>query len=241
MIDASRYVAISFDCYGTLIDWDTGAAEQFQDWLNRIGSAESGTGLLQVFAKQQYAQQCVRPFKPYREVLAEAFLETARIIGKRSDNSEANRFAASVGRWRPFADTVESLQELKALGIHLAIVSNVDNASFAETHAHLGTLIDTVVTAEMVGTYKPDTAMFAALFSALEAKGLRRDALLHVAQSRFHDVAPANALGLDVVWIDRRQGRAGSGITIASDARPAARFESLSEFVAAFRASRRRA
>lgn len=239
MIDASRYAAISFDCYGTLIDWDTGAAQQFQNRLSRTGTADCDADLLHIFAKHQYAQQCLRPFKPYREVLADAFLETARTVGKRTDKGEADRFAASIGRWRPFADTVESLQELKALGLHLAVVSNVDNASFAETHTHLGNLIDTVVTAEMVGTYKPDTAMFDALFSALDAKGIRRDALLHVAQSRFHDVAPGNALGLDVVWIDRRHGRTGSGITIASDAQPAARFESLADFVTAFRASRR--
>lgn len=237
MIDASRYAAISFDCYGTLIDWDSGAAAYFQDWMVRTGTGEASSDVLQIFAEAQHAHQSVRPFKPYRRVLADAFEDTARAIGKRSDKLEADRFAASVGSWLPFADTVESLQRLKDLGIHLAVLSNVDNASFAETRKHLGTTIDTVVTAEMTGAYKPDLAMFEALFSALEAKGIGRDSLLHVAQSRFHDVAPGTAIGLDVVWIDRRHGRAGSGITIASDAEPIARFESLSEFVSAFRSS----
>ncbi len=239
MIDASRYAAVSFDCYGTLIDWDSGAAAYFQDWMVRTGKGEAGTDVLHLFAEAQYAHQCIRPFKPYRTVLADAFGDTARTIGKRSDKMEAGRFAASVGTWLPFADTIQSLGKLKDLGMHLAVLSNIDNASFAETRKHLGNTIDTVVTAEMTGTYKPDLAMFEALFSALDAKGISRDTLLHVAQSRFHDVAPGTAIGLDVVWIDRRHGRAGSGITIASDAEPIARFESLSEFVAAFQSSAR--
>ncbi len=231
MIDASRYTAISFDCYGTLIDWDSGAGAFFAEWMGQARLGGADVDVLEIFAQAQYAHQSTRPFKPYPDVLADAFGDVAQLIGKRSDKSEAFAFAQSVGTWAPFADTVDSLRRLKELGFHLAVLSNVDDISFTTTHARLGNLIDTAVTTEMVGTYKPDPAMFDALFAALGTKGIGRGQLLHVAQSRFHDVAPANAIGLDVVWIDRRHGRSGTGISMASDAEPMGRFESLAAFV----------
>ena len=236
MIDRTRYSAVTFDCYGTLIDWDTGVGAYFRDWTARTGIQAGEKDILQAFAQSQYAHQCARPFKPYRRVLADAFADVTGQFGNRSDKSDAEAFAGTVGDWPAFGDTVASLRALKSAGLHLAVLSNVDNASFVATHARLDHLVDTVVTAEMVGAYKPELTMFEALFAALAEKGISRKRLLHVAQSRFHDVAPANALGLDVVWIDRRRG-SGGGIAMASDAEPMAHFDSLAAFVAAFDAS----
>jgi FMN phosphatase YigB (HAD superfamily) len=123
---------------------------------------------------------------------------------------------------------------LRDAGLHLGVASNVDEQSFAATSRLLGGLIDTAVTAEASGAYKPDLAMFEALFDALGAKGIDRRRVLHVAQSRFHDVEPGNAIDLDVVWIDRRFGRPGVGITVDANAVPKARFASLEQFCQAF-------
>ena len=105
----------------------------------------------------------------------------------------------------------------------------MDEVSFAETSGRLGGLIDTDVTAESIGAYKPDPRMFEALFARLAAQGIDRRRILHVAQGRFHDVAPGRAAGLDVVWVDRRAGRPGRGITVESDAEPTLRVTGLAE------------
>lgn len=226
-LEAGKYDAISFDCYGTLIDWDTGVAE----FISACGSSLEDGLAITAFAQAQYRHQRAQPHKHYRDVLHDAFADMAAQFSIKADPAVVENFACSVGTWPPFPDTLPALRALKARKFHLAVLSNIDNTSFAATHKHLEHRIDTTVTAETVRAYKPDIAMFDALFAALEAKNVARERLLHVAQSRFHDVAPANALGLDVVWIDRGSGRAGAGITVASDARSMARFESLSDFV----------
>lgn len=231
-----RYDAVSFDCYGTLIDWDAGASAFFQDWsASRNVPFDGNTGLSK-FAQAQYRHQQSRPFKGYRQVLADAFADMAIELGISVDRADLDAFAASVGTWPAFNDTVASLRSLKAHGCHLAVLSNVDTASFEQTHLWLEHQIDTIVTAEMAGAYKPDLRMFETLLSALNGQGISPQQILHVAQSRFHDVAPANEIGLDVVWIDRRHGQPGSGITIASPAEPMARFNNLADCVDTFTA-----
>jgi len=140
-------------------------------------------------------------------------------------------FAGSVGGWPPFADTVSALHRLKSAGFILGVLSNVDDASFANTHRQLDRLIDEVVTAEAVRSYKPGQRHFHAMIERLARRGIARDEILHVAQSRFHDIAPAQRLGLATVWVDRRANRPGCGITIAADAAPDRRVESLSELL----------
>ena len=231
-----HYGAVSFDCYGTLIDWDAGAGAFFQDWAVSRNVPFDRSTVLSAFARAQYRHQQSRPFKGYRQVLADAFADMAAELGVSADRGDLDAFAASVGTWPAFNDTVESMRILKTRGCHLAVLSNVDTASFEPTHLRLESQIDTVVTADAAGAYKPDLQMFETLLSALNGQGISSAQILHVAQSRFHDVAPANEIGLDVVWIDRRHGLPGSGITIASHAKPLTRFNNLADFVDAFTA-----
>jgi len=236
-LNAGKYHAISFDCYGTLIDWDTGVSRFIDAWAHRCGIVLPDNTALQAFAQAQYRHQRSLPHKNYRTVLRDAFADMADVLNTTVDQATLDEFARSAGTWPPFPDTLAALRTLKARSCHLAVVSNVDTASFAETHKRLGGLIDTVVTAEDVEAYKPDLIMFDTLFASLRAKGISRQHILHVAQSKFHDVAPANALGLEVVWISRQRTPTQSGITMPSDAEPAARFDSLESFAQAFRHS----
>lgn len=229
-IDLSRYDAVTFDCYGTLIDWDTGVANFLGPWAVRSDFEGTVTDVIARFAMHQRAQQQSSPFKNYRSVIHDALAAAIGELGGRISADELDSFSRNVGTWPAFTDTIDALRQLKRAGKHLGVISNVDNSSFDETHGHLGDLIDTVVTAEMVRTYKPDPRMFDALFGALEKKHIDRSRVLHLAQSRFHDVAPGNQIGLDVVWIDRRHGRPGHGVTIASSAEPLARYVSLEAF-----------
>lgn len=233
-LTVERYDAISFDCYGTLIDWDTGVSAFIKTWAPNAGVQAPDQTALHLFAQAQYLHQRSSPHKHYRRVLRDALADMAHALGLAADDAVLDDFAGSAGAWPPFPDTLAALRALKAQGVHLAVVSNIDNVSFSETHRHLGGLIDTVITAEAVQAYKPDIAMFDSLFAALREKNIHRDRILHVAQSRFHDIAPANELGLDVVWIDRQGTRSRSGIVVPSDAEPMVRFDSLEDFAHAF-------
>ena len=237
-LEPARYDAVTFDCYGTLIDWDTGVANALGPWVVRSGLQGTVAALIEGFARRQQERQRRRPIEPYTSLIANAFDEAARDLGGAPCERDRSAFGNSVGSWPAFPDTVDALRRLRACGLHLGVLSNVDRASFAATQERLGGLFDTVVTAEDVGAYKPDPRMFEALFEALGAKGVARDRVLHVAQSRFHDVAPGRALDLDVVWIDRRSGRPGRGVMIPSNAEPSHRFTSLEAFCDALLGSR---
>ena len=232
-IDLDQYDAVTFDCYGTLIDWDTGVANVLGPWAAHIGFQGRIADLIECFSQRQQEQQRIRPALNYREVIREAFRQAAADFGAEAAAPDLDAFCSGVGDWPAFPDTVDALRDLKARGLHLGVVSNVDNASFRETQQRLGHLIDTIVTAETVGAYKPDLEMFEALFAALKVKGVARTRILHVAQSRFHDIAPGAEIGLDVIWIDRRHGRPGKGATIPAEATPLERFTSLEEFCGA--------
>jgi len=229
-IDLRNYDAVTFDCYGTLIDWDTGISNDLGPLAVQHELPGKIADLVESFAKFQYENQRIRPFKNYREVIRDSLEEAVSLVDVSIPARDLDAFAKSVGTWPAFADTVDSLRVLKSYGLHLGVLSNVDRLSFEQSHERLGCLIDTVVTADMAQAYKPDLEMFNALFQALEEKGISRDRVLHLAQSRFHDVAPGNEIGLDVVWIDRRHGRPGKGVTISVDAAPVARFANLEEF-----------
>ena len=224
--------AVTFDCYGTLIDWDTGVANVLGPWAVRTGFVGTVSDLIAAFAVRQQAQQRLQPFKGYRSILRDALAEAVDSVGGAISRSDLDAFADSVGDWPAFPDTIDALRHLKAAGLHIGVLSNVDSASFEATHRRLGGLIDTVITADEVGAYKPDLKMFQTLLRVLDGRGISRQHVVHLAQSRFHDVAPARELGLDVVWIDRRHGRPGHGIAVASAAEPTARFAHLEAFCA---------
>ena len=223
--------AVTFDCYGTLVDWDTGVAAFVAEWRARTAAAFDTDSFIGAFADAQRRHQDMRPFKPYRRVLADSFVEAAKNHGIEATEADARAFAASAGGWPPFPDTVAALGKLAGTCV-LGVMSNIDEESFAETHAALGGLIDEVVTADAVRSYKPGLSHFHAMFERLAARGIGRGNILHAAQSRYHDIEPARVLGLTSVWVDRRHGRPGRGITVAAEAEPDYRVTSLDELTA---------
>ena len=202
-----RLKAVSFDCYGTLIDWESGIADALSVWANRHGAVPGRAELLAAFAEAEPQVQSGEPAMPYPEVLR----RVARRIGRKFDlpvsDGEAAEFAASIGRWPPFADTRKSLEELRKR-YRLAVLSNVDMSSFAATQRVLGVEFDLVCTAEEIGSYKPDARNFRFLLARLREMGIARDELLHAAQSLFHDIEPARKLGIRTAWVDRYSGAA---------------------------------
>lgn len=233
MSDFQRYSALSFDCYGTLIDWDTGIGLQLESWAERRAVDVARPELLASFASlETVVQQEQSPALLYREVLA----ETLRRIGARFEGlvteADATAFGSSVDNWPAFADSTHSLQRL-ASRFQLFIVSNVDKRSFEASRRRLGVDFDAVVTAEEVGAYKPADAHFERLFDILDERGLSRGQLLHVAESLYHDHQPAQRHGIDSAWIQRRQTADGHGATAPpTDPKvdPNFRFESIKHF-----------
>jgi 2-haloacid dehalogenase len=233
----SDFQALSFDCYGTLIDWETGLFSALQPLLRRIGRQIPRDTVLETFARIESEQQRLLPTMPYGGLLAEVHGKLAAEWGVAADAYEDAVFGGSVGDWPAFPDTVEALQYLKQ-HFKLIILSNVDRFSFSLTAKRLEVPFDAVYTAQDIGSYKPDPRNFTYLLDHLPELGLRREQLLHVAQSLFHDHVPANKIGLPSAWIDRRGPAAGSGATapVEDGVRTEFRFSTLAAFVEAHRA-----
>ena len=228
------YGTLSFDCYGTLIDWEKGIAAALRPWAGRRGLELADDELVAVFGAVETVVEGEHPADPYPEILAEVMRRIGDRLGAPVADDEAAAFGASVGDWPAFPDTAEALARL-AERYRLVILSNVDRGSFAASNRRLGVTFDWVVTAEDVGAYKPDRAMFDALLAAVEADGSQRGRLLHVAESLYHDHLPAAEAGIDSVWIHRRFDRGGFGATHPPDGevRPRWRFTSIAEFARA--------
>ncbi len=226
--------AITFDCFGTLIDWNRGIGAILGRWATDHGVDAGGNKLTTEFAVAQRRHQSAKPFKSYRTVLHDAFMDMAADHGVDTPHDDATAFAASVPDWPAFDDTVEGLRTLKK-GALLGVMSNVDNESFARVHAErLDGQIDIIVTADDVQAYKPDLSLFHKMASELEARGIDQSSWLHVAQSQFHDIAPCHKLGLACVWLDRVGDRPERGMTMATDElEPDLRVDTLDEVVAA--------
>lgn len=228
------FAALTFDCYGTLIDWESGIWSALQPLMKRSGSKLSRDAMLEAFAREESRQEAAHPTMRYSELLALVHGELARGLDVTPDTAEDRRFGASVGEWPEFADTVASLQYLKKY-YKLVILSNVDRDSFQITNRRLGVTFDAIYTAQDIGSYKPDPRNFAYLIEHLAAIGVDKGKILHTAQSLFHDHVPANAAGLASAWIDRRHDADGWGATVAppSDVHYDFRFTSLTEMVKA--------
>jgi len=228
---------LSFDCYGTLIDWESGIYVGLKPLLSRAGLDLVRDAVLEAFADHESRQQALTPAMPYAALLAEVHGQLAITWGVMPDAAEAARFGASVGDWPAFPDTVEALRYLKQ-HFRLVILSNVDRESFSVTNWRLNVVFDAIHTAQDVGSYKPDTRNFAYLLDRLAGQGVLPGKVLHVAQSLFHDHVPANAMGLASAWIDRRHAAGGRGATapVSTDVRYDFRFTSLGELAAAHRA-----
>jgi len=206
---------VTFDCYGTLIDWETGIATA----LRQAGVAGSDDELLETFARHE-AELEAGPYLTYREVLAEA--------GRRMGASDVEAFADSVGDWPPFEDSAEALAALKRR-FRLGVITNCDDDLFALSNRRLGVEFDWVITAQQARGYKPRPENFTYAFERIDVP---RERILHVAQSLFHDHVPAKALGMTTVWIDRRHGREGFGATPPAEATPDLVMPDLRSFAA---------
>jgi len=225
--------ALSFDCYGTLIDWETGILVALAPCRARF-DVES-EALLAAFAQHESAVEAEQPDRLYPQVLEEVMRRLGKEFDAEVSEDEARAFGVSVGDWPAFPDTAAALACLKQR-FQLAILSNVDRASFARSNMHLGVAFDLICTAEDIGSYKPAQENFAYLLARLKERGIGPRELLHVAQSLYHDHAPALAMGLETVWIDRRTGKSGGGATLAANPnlRISNRFESMAKLAAAY-------
>ena len=230
----SDFKALSFDCYGTLIDWETGLVEALRPLRENGASAEE---ILEAYGPIEHEIEVEQPGLPYSQLLERVHERLSDRFGVEQDEVEAAKFGASVGDWPAFPDTAEALRYLKQ-HFKLIILSNVDRLSFAGSNARLGVEFDHVFTAQDIGSYKPDLRNFEYLLAGVQADGIAKNELLHVAQSLFHDHVPANRIGIASAWIDRRADKAGGGATVTPDPMPHYdfRFTTLSELADAHRA-----
>jgi 2-haloacid dehalogenase len=219
LIDAGRYEIVSFDCYGTLIDWESGIISGLRPVLVNHAIDVTDDEILELHAQTEHRLQSSSTegnYTKYRDILRQEVLEAGKRWGFEPEPSEVDALADSLRHWKPFPDTVEALKALKKR-YKLAIISNVDDGLFALTACHLEVEFDWIITAEQAGTYKPSKNNFEV---AIGRMGVRREKLLHAAESLFHDVVPAKEMGLSTVWVHRRTGKEGFGATPPAEAEP---------------------
>jgi 2-haloacid dehalogenase len=227
-LDYGRFEALTFDCYGTLIDWESGIANALRQVLGAAGMKSQDDELLGAFAEFEAPAEA-GPYERYRDILALAARGVAARYGVQPAEATVTAFADSVGDWPPFPDSATALARLHTR-FRLGVITNCDDDLFARSNARLGVEFDWVVTAQQVGGYKPDPRNFEYAFARIDVP---RERILHVAQSLFHDHVPAKALGMTTVWIDRRGDKPGSGATPPADAQPDARFPDMTSFATA--------
>lgn len=224
------FKVLTFDCYGTLIDWERGLLAALRPFLDQQGKQIADDAVLEAFGAAESACEATTPAKPYPGILADAFDALCGQWGIAPDPASASRFGASVGDWPAFPDSSDALRYLKR-HYKLVILSNIDRDSFAKSNKKLGVEFDAICTAQDIGSYKPDRRNFEYAIKRVAELGFGRDAILHTAQSLYHDHAPAQALGLRSIWINRRQGKTGGGATPPASARPDFTVGSMAEFV----------
>jgi 2-haloacid dehalogenase len=229
-LEYDAYDVLTFDTYGTLIDWEAGIVAALHGTLGAAADALGDDDLLTCFAGVEHELET--PGTRYRDVLATALQLVAAELGTTASAGQAAAFGGSVADWPPFPDSAEALQRLHTR-FALATITNCDDDLFAASEKRLGVSFDVVITAQQVGRYKPDPAGFHVAFERIQRElGVPRERILHVAQSLFHDHVTAKRLGMRTVWIDRRAGRAGGATPPAVPVEPDARFVSLRDFAA---------
>ena len=261
----SDFTVMTFDCYGTLIDWESGIHTALAPLLSRTGAdlpqpdgipARGGADLsppwagrglsrgdvalsrdtvLEAFGRLEARQQEKTPDMLYPDLLAEVHGQLAVEWDVARKRDEDSAFGRSIATWPAFPDTVEALRYLKQ-HFRLVILSNVDRESFQASNARLGVAFDGIYTAQDIGSYKPDRRNFDYLLDRLREEGLPKENILHVAQSLFHDHVPAKAVGLASAWIDRRHVAGRAGAPVAANVAYDFRFTTLAALVAAHRA-----
>jgi 2-haloacid dehalogenase len=230
----SQFKALSFDCYGTLIDWETGLLRALE--LLREQAGIDPEDLLIAHGLIEHEIEEAFPSLPYSKLLEKVHGRLSERLGLAPDDGQAVAFGASVGDWPAFPDSSEALAYLKG-HFQLIILSNVDRKSFVGSNRRLGVEFDQILTAEEIGSYKHDLRNFEYLLTRVGEAGIAKHELLHTAQSLFHDHVPANSMGIASAWIDRRHGKPG-GATVKPDPMPHYdfRFTSLGDLAAAHRA-----
>lgn len=230
------FKALTFDCYGTLIDWETGMFEGLKLLTSRLATPPTRNQVLEAHARHESAQQLQTPARIYRELLPIVYKRLAEEWGLSVSWDECVAYGQSVKNWPAFPDSAEALQYLKQ-HYKLVILSNVDNESFAASNAKLKVAFDAIYTAEDIGSYKPSERNFDYMLRNLEALGIRKGEILHTAESMFHDHAPANRHGLASCWIYRRYDQDGFGATMHPGDMPKYdfRFDSMADLAKAHR------
>ena len=232
------FKVLTFDCYGTLIDWESGIVAALQPLLSRLPTPPGRDAALEVFGAHEFAPGGRHPRHGLFRAAGGGAWPARRSSGARRRTRAADAaFGASVPDWPAFPDSAAALAYLKQ-HFKLVILSNVDRASFAASNRRLGVEFDLICTAQDVGSYKPAAANFDYLLGKLDSLGFGRADILHTAQSLFHDHVPATEAGLACAWIDRRQGVAGWGATPPppKEAKIAFHFPSMAALVEAHRA-----
>jgi 2-haloacid dehalogenase len=215
MFDFGHFDVLTFDCYGTLIDWESGILDAIRPVLARYGVERNDREILETYADLE-AKKETGAYVPYRRVLEGVMTELSRDWRFEASADELNCISESIKDWRPFPDTVGALRTIRRTR-KLAVISNIDDALFEASARRLATPFDWVVTAQQAEAYKPSPRTFEL---ALDTIGLPRERILHVAQSVYHDIIPAGKLGLATVWVNRRAGEPGTGATKAATAEP---------------------
>jgi len=210
----TQFKVLTFDCYGTLIDWETGIWTALQPLVKKGAAGLSRDAVLEAFARYESAQEEATPSMVYSDLLAAVHRSLATEWKVAMGEEDHQRFGASVPDWPAFADSSSALQYLKKY-YKLVILSNVDRASFAASNKRLGVEFDAIFTAQDIGSYKPDPRNFEYLLARLAERGFAKGDILHTAQSLFHDHGPARRFGLASAWIDRRHDQGGLGATVA--------------------------
>lgn len=227
MFDFSRFEILTFDCYGTLINWEAGMLPVLRRILAAHGKQVGDATLLELYGEFEHRSE-QGTFQPYREVLASVVRQFGAQFGFTPTPEEVRSLPDSLAAWQPWPDTVAALRRLKTR-FRLAIFSNVDDDLFAATRPQLGVDLDEVITAQQAQAYKPSLKLFELALSRIHAPAHR---VLHVAQSIYHDVIPAQSLGLATVWVNRPSARPGAGAAKSAAAKPDLTVRSLEELAA---------
>jgi 2-haloacid dehalogenase len=228
MLDFSRFEILTFDCYGTLINWEAGILSALHRILSAHGKKLDDAALLKLYGDFELLSE-QGEFHSYREVLQSVVRRFGAELEFTPTDAEARSLPNSLATWKPWPDTVAALGELKTR-FRLAILSNVDDDLFAATRPQLQVEFDEIITAQQAQAYKPSLKLFELALSRIKAPAHR---VLHVGQSIYHDVIPAQSLGLATVWVNRPSARAGVGAVKAATAKPDLEVSSLAELAKA--------
>lgn len=215
LLNFKQFKVLTFDCYGTLIDWETGILQALKPILEVHNIYIDDENILELYAKFE-SQEESRGYKKYRQILQDVVKRFGEHFNFNPTETELHALEESLKNWPPFNDTASALQSLKKK-YRLAVISNIDRDLFAHSAEWLKVSFDWVITAEDVGDYKPSLKNFE---FALQKFRVDKSQVLHVAQSLFHDIAPAKKLGLAAVWVNRRKGKTGTGATPPAEIKP---------------------